>query len=109
VSNYAGHYYNRTWVITLGCVIWGLTTTAFAFSTNLGQGIASWAITGIGLCLVIPNVQSLTADYYQENDRGKAFGTLHLTSAAGAALGGLYATNLGMFGLLISGYRAGAV
>ena len=40
-------------------------------------------------------VQSVTADFYAEEDRGKAFGTLHLTSAAGAALGGLYATNLG--------------
>lgn len=39
--------------------------------------------------------QSVTADYYAEEDRGKAFGTLHLTSAAGAALGGLYATNVG--------------
>ena len=39
--------------------------------------------------------QSVTADFYAEEDRGKAFGTLHLTSAAGAALGGLYATNLG--------------
>ena len=44
---------------------------------------------------VIPNVQSLTADYYRAEDRGKVFGTLHLTSAAGAALGGLYATNVG--------------
>ena len=45
---------------------------------------------------VIPNVQSLTADYYRAEDRGKVFGTLHLTSAAGAALGGLYATNVGV-------------
>ena len=49
---------------------------------------------------VIPNVQSLTADYYRAEDRGKVFGTLHLTSAAGAALGGLYATNVGVPGVL---------
>ena len=47
---------------------------------------------------MIPNVQSLTADYYRAEDRGKVFGTLHLTSAAGAALGGLYATNVGVPG-----------
>ena len=40
-------------------------------------------------------VQSVTADFYSEEDRGKVFGTLHLTSAAGAAFGGLYATNMG--------------
>ena len=42
-------------------------------------------------------VQSVTADFYSEEDRGKVFGTLHLTSAAGAAFGGLYATNMGVF------------
>ena len=40
-------------------------------------------------------MQSVTADFYNEEDRGKVFGTLHLTSAAGAAFGGLYATNMG--------------
>ena len=40
-------------------------------------------------------MQSVTADFYSEEDRGKVFGTLHLTSAAGAAFGGLYATNMG--------------
>jgi hypothetical protein len=45
--------------------------------------------------LLCKTLQSVTADFYREEDRGKAFGTLHLTSAAGAALGGLYATNVG--------------
>lgn len=89
--------YNRAWVVSAGCLVWGATTTAFSFTTNVGQGIATWAITGLGLCLVIPNVQSLTADYYEEQDRGKAFGVLYLTSAAGAALGTLWATNIGTY------------
>ena len=42
------------------------------------------------------HVQSVTADFYSEEERGKVFGTLHLTSAAGAAFGGLYATNMGI-------------
>ncbi len=42
------------------------------------------------------NAQSVTADFYNEEERGKVFGTLHLTSAAGAAFGGLYATNMGI-------------
>ena len=45
-------------------------------------------------------VQSVTADFYDEEDRGKVFGTLHLTSAAGAAFGGLYATNMGEHSML---------
>jgi MFS family permease len=68
---------------------------AFAFARSLAQGIAIWSVTGLGLAVIVPNVQSLTADLYPEGDRGKAFGTLHLTSALGASLGGLYATNLG--------------
>jgi MFS family permease len=87
--------YNRAWVVSLGCLIWGGSTLAFSFATTVGHGIATWAVTGLGLCLVIPNVQSMTADYFEENDRGKAFGVLYLTSAGGAALGTLWATNIG--------------
>lgn len=47
-------------------------------------------------------VQSVTADFYSEEDRGRVFGTLHLTSAAGAAFGGLYATNMGAFSMTIT-------
>ena len=53
------------------------------------------AINGVGLSLVIPNAQSITADYYDELDRGKAFGALYMTSALGGAIGSLYATNQG--------------
>lgn len=44
---------------------------------------------------VIPNGQSLIADYNEELDRGKAFGWLYLTGAVGAMLGTLYSTNVG--------------
>ena len=53
------------------------------------------AVNGVGLALVIPNAQSITADYYDELDRGKAFGALYMTSALGGAVGSLYATNQG--------------
>lgn len=59
------------------------------------QGMVLSAINGIGLSLVIPNAQSITADYYDELDRGKAFGALYMTSALGGAIGSLYATNQG--------------
>ena len=41
----------------------------------------------MGLSLVIPNGQSLIADYYEDLDRGKAFGALYLTGAVGAMIG----------------------
>ena len=59
------------------------------------QGMVLSAINGVGLALVIPNAQSITADYYDELDRGKAFGALYMTSALGGAFGSLYATNQG--------------
>ena len=72
-----------------------MCTLGFSTARTLGSAIAFWAFNGLGLCLVVPNVQSLTADLYVEDQRGRAFGLLHLTSAAGGAFGGLYATNLG--------------
>jgi len=59
------------------------------------QGSIFWAVNGVGLSLVIPNGQSLIADYYEDLDRGKAFGALYLTGAVGAMIGALYATNIG--------------
>lgn len=95
LGGWLGHAFNRVPVLTLGCAVWGAAMSAFAFSNTLAQGIACWAFTGAGLCIVVPNAQSLTADLHEESKRGAAFGTLHLTSALGAALGGLYATNVG--------------
>jgi len=119
LGGYAGHTCNRVAVISVGCGVWAATMAGFAFATTLAQGIAYWAVTGFGLCLVIPNVQSLTADLHAEADRGTAFGTLHLTSALGAALGGLYATNVGAarpfgwdgwrFAMLLLGVAAAAI
>ena len=42
-----------------------------------------WAFNGVGLALIIPNTQSLVADYYTATQRGEAFGKLYLTGAQG--------------------------
>ena len=70
-------------------------TAGFSATRTVQQGYIFWAVNGIGLSLVIPNGQSLTADYFQPAQRGKAFGGLYLTGAVGATLGALYATNIG--------------
>lgn len=72
-------------------------TALFSGCSTLTQGYLLWAVNGIGLALVVPTGQSLTADYYPDASRGRAFGTLYLTGALGAMLGALYATNLGKF------------
>lgn len=102
----AGYYYNRVWVIAFGCVLWGTMTACFAGTHSVFAGALCWGVNGIGLSLVIPNGQSLIADYYKELDRGKAFGALYLTGAIGAMLGTLYATNMGQyFPLGMEGWR----
>lgn len=91
----AGHYYNRVLVLWLGCTIWGFFTICFSLTTTVHQGIATWALNGVGLALMIPNAQSMVADYYSADSRGSAFGMMCLTSALGAMVGALYATNIG--------------
>ena len=91
----AGHSYNRVLVVASGCALWGLMTGLFSGCSTLTQAYLLWAVNGVGLALVVPTGQSLTADYFSEASRGKAFGALYLTGAFGAMLGALYATNIG--------------
>jgi MFS family permease len=53
------------------------------------------ALNGVGLALLVPCCQSLIADLYPAEQRGRAFGTLQLTASLGGMLGGVFATNLG--------------
>jgi MFS family permease len=85
LGGYLGHTYNRVNVLALGCFIWGTTTLMFSFTSNVGWGAFAWAWNGVGLSFVIPNTQSLVADYYTEDNRGTAFGTLATTGACFAA------------------------
>jgi MFS family permease len=60
------------------------------------------ALNGVGLALLVPCCQSLIADLYPAEQRGRAFGTLQLTASLGGVLGGVFATNMG-------GHRFGGV
>ena len=44
-------------MITAGCLVWGVMTLGFSVSRSLREAIFFWAINGLGLSLVIPNVQ----------------------------------------------------
>ena len=39
---FAGHYYNRIWVITCGCLLWGVMTVAFSQCNSVMQGYIFW-------------------------------------------------------------------
>ena len=47
----AGHLYNRIWVTTAGCLLWGIMTAGFAFSTSLKHGLFFWGVNGAGQLL----------------------------------------------------------
>ncbi|KAL4423578.1 hypothetical protein ABPG77_004618 [Micractinium sp. CCAP 211/92] len=95
VGGLMGHYMNRAHVMAAGCFVWGTMATCFAFTNSVATGTAFWAFNGVGLGLLLPNAQSLIADYFSALSRGTAFGALYLTSALGGMLGALFATNMG--------------
>lgn len=63
-------------------------------SRSLGTACTFTAANGLGLALVIPAAQSLVADLYPSDQRGRAFGAMNLTMSLGSVLGGLFATNI---------------
>lgn len=52
-------------------------------------------LNGIGLALVIPCCQSIIANSYAAEKRGRAFGFMQATGSIGVLVGGLFATNVG--------------
>lgn len=56
-----------------------------------------WSLNGLGLAIVIPNAQSIVADFHPEGARGRAFGLLYSTAAFGAVVGSIYATNVAAY------------
>jgi hypothetical protein len=57
------------------------------------QAMLYSAANGVGLALVIPCVQSLTADYNPPEMRGRAFGVMFFTSALGGAPASFHSSN----------------
>jgi MFS family permease len=72
----AGHKLNRARLVAVTCWYWAVMTTLFACSSATWQGSILWALNGLGLGVMVPNAQSLIADYYDAMHRGRAFGML---------------------------------
>lgn len=75
-------------------MIWSLCAVLFASSTSLITALPSWALAGASLSFIVPNAQSLIADYHTPQTRGRAFGVMHLSASAGGMIGAVLATNI---------------
>eukprot|EP00210_Caulerpa_lentillifera_P003604 g3439.t1 len=106
ISGFLGDRYDRISVIAIGCLIWGIMTSAIAIANSINQAMFFAAINGFGLSLVIPCCQSIIADFYPPTSRGRAFGIMQLIAAIGVVAGGMFATNVGHVSPLgIDGWR----
>jgi MFS family permease len=80
--------------VATGAFIWSVCTVGVSMSTNLAQACTFTTMNGLGLALVIPCAQSLMADYFPAEQRGRAFGAMQLTMSFGSMVGSLFATNV---------------
>ena len=86
--------YSRKRVLAAGCFFWAISTFLMAFSMQYIDLFIFRLLTGIGLAVIVPTAQSLIADYYPPEERGKAFGLLGLTGVIGVIIGTIFATAL---------------
>jgi hypothetical protein len=93
-SGVLGEHRDRTTVIASGALLWSLCTVGISMSTSLVQACCFTTLNGLGLALVIPCAQSLMADYFPADQRGRAFGAMQLTMSFGSMVGSLVATNV---------------
>lgn len=86
--------------MSCGCLFWGICAALFACSSSVATALPVWAMAAASLALIVPNAQSLIADYYESTSRGRAFGVMHLAASGGALIGALLATNIGEWSFL---------
>lgn len=85
---------DRRKVIAGAAAAWAIATYAFGSSTSYGPARFLRIANGAALGIAVPAMQSLIADMYPQNQRGKAFGLMLFTSLAGATLAGIGATTI---------------
>lgn len=103
IWGWANDKYSRKKVLGIGCVIWGVLTILLAFSINFIDMLLYRALTGIGLAVITPTVNSLIADFYPASQRGKAFGILSLIGGAGTLIGAIFASLMVTLSPIIAG------
>lgn len=86
--------YSRKHVLATGCFIWAICTILMAFAVGYIDLFIYRLLTGLGLAVLAPTAQSLIADYYPPEERGKSYGILGLTGVIGVIVGTIFATAL---------------
>ncbi|KAK4264904.1 hypothetical protein QN277_026022 [Acacia crassicarpa] len=106
LAAYLSMRFNRAHVIALGAFLWAATTFLVAISSTFLQVAISRGLSGIGLTIVIPAIQSLVADSTEDSNRGMAFGWLAVTAYFGSIIGGACSVLLASTSFLgIPGWR----
>lgn len=89
---------NRVRLLTIFALVWGASTIATAFVTDLTGLIAVRTITGVGAGCVVPIIISLMADLCMPERRGRALVVVSIGFWAGAAAA--FAVGGGLFSYL---------
>jgi len=100
--------HTRLYLISAGAAAWGLFTLLSAFATSFTWLIVTRTLTGVALAGILPIGQSLVADMFDADMRGRAFSVVQLVGSLGSFLGLATSTNvseLALFGQKASGWR----
>jgi MFS family permease len=98
-AGYLADRHDRTRIITIVLASWGIVSGLNALVRSFWQFLLVRAALGVGETIDNPASQSLLADYYRPDVRGRAFALQRvapiLGGSIGLGLGGLIGTHLG--------------
>ncbi len=97
-AGYLADRYQRTRIIALVLASWGAISALNAAVTSFAQFAAVRAVLGIGETVDNPSSQSLIADYYRPDLRGRAYAYQRVAPIAGQAIG------LGIGGIIAAAF-----
>jgi MFS family permease len=86
-SGYIADRYRRTHIIAITLASWGVISAVNAAVQNYGQFLFVRATLGAGETVNNPSAQSLIADYYRPDLRGRAYSYQRVAPVAGLAIG----------------------
>jgi MFS family permease len=86
-AGYLADRYPRTRIIAIVLASWGAISALNAAVTSFAQFAAVRAVLGVGETVDNPSSQSLIADYYRPDLRGRAYAYQRVAPTAGQAIG----------------------
>lgn len=105
--------WERRDLLVVGCCWWAAASVLSGLAIGFWSLLLARTLLGVALPLVSPLSQSIIADLFDEQTRGKAFGAAACWCTVGTALGGIGGTALSnhmvpipVLGVSIAGWRA---